>query len=448
MKLKWSEYILSVNSADGEKVILQNTLNGHTVTMSTEIMNVLSSSINKNTKDDPLPLYIQIYLKKLTKLEILVPQKQDETEKYIQFISKAQENSNKNFSLVLVTTTSCQFNCSYCFEQGIKRQELMDTKTAERIILWCQKYLDTHPNCQNWHIHFIGGEPLLNKEIIKFIIPKLNQIASEKGIPLTLELTTNGTLLDLEILRFLKNFNLDTVNISVDGPKEIHDKRRADKSGQSSFEKIFKNIKEGLKHKLFKKLYLSITCDKQNINSLPGLFDFLAENNLQEKVNLVFNMIYISTSEVLGKNSSVSYYHKYDLSENKKAEKYLWLCQEAKKRGLVIPKSWQIGPVCVAQSNSSAVIQPNGSLLKCPRGIGHPEFTFGNIVSTKEISDPKFNLPTSLDSCFSKKCPLIPLCNGGCRLHGNISNKNSSKIHCRKIFIEKVNKGLLQLNFG
>jgi uncharacterized protein len=324
----------------------------------------------------------------------------------------------------------------------------MDVKTAEKIILWSQSYLDSHPNCNKWHIHLIGGEPLLNKEIIKFILPKLSLIAKEKNIPLTIELTTNGMLLDLEILTFLNKYSLDTVNISVDGPREVHDNRRADKSNQSSFDRIFQNIKDGFKHKLFKKVYLSITCDTQNIDSLPDLFDYLVINKLQKKVNLVFNMIYISTSEVLGKKITGSHYQKFDLPEKQKALKFLWLCQEAKKRGLTIPKSWQVGPVCVAQSNSSAVIQPNGSLLKCPRGIGHPEFTFGNIVSTKEVLDPKFNLPVPLDSCFADKCSLIPFCNGGCRLHGNISNNKSSQPYCRKNFIEIVNKGLLQLNFG
>ena len=447
MKLKWSQYILTVNSVDGKRVILQNTLDGHTITIKTDIKDILDSVISKEIREDSIPPYIQDHLKNLTKTGILVPKTLNEREKYIQFISKAQINADKTFSLVLVTTTSCQFNCSYCFEQGIKRQELMDNKTADKIIIWCQKYLDNHSKCNQWHVHLIGGEPLLNKEIIKYILPKLSLIAKEKNIPFTIELTSNGTLLDLEILTFLNKYNLNTVNISVDGPKEVHDIRRTDKTNQGSFERIFHNIYEGFNHNLLKKLYLSITCDKQNINSLPQLFDYLVENKLQNKVFLVFNMIYVSTSEVLGKNITGSHYQKFDLPENQKALKYLWLCREAKKRGLIIPKRWQIGPVCIAQSNSSAVIQPNGSLLKCPRGIGHPEYTFGNVITTNEVYDPAFNLPVSLDTCFAKKCSLIPICNGGCRLHGNTSNKNSSEPYCRKVFIEKVNKGLLQLNF-
>ncbi len=447
MKLKWSQYILVVNSADEKRVILQNTLDGHTIAIKNEIKDILDSVISKNIKDDFVPPYIQDHLKNLVKTGMLVPTTLNEREKYNKFISNAQIIADRKFSLVLVTTTSCQFNCPYCFEQGIKRQEQMDNKTADKIIEWCRNYLDKHPECNQWNIHLIGGEPLLNKGVIKYILPTLNHIAKEKKIPLAIELTTNGPLLDLETLTFLHKNNLDTVNISVDGPKEVHDKRRTDKSNQGSFDKIFQNINEGFKHNLLKKLYLSITCDKQNIDSLPALFDYLVQKKLQNKVNLGFNMIYVSTSEGLGKKVTNSHYQKFDLSENQKAEKYLWLCREAKKRGFLIPKIWQIGPVCQAQSKNSVVIQPNGSLLKCPRGIGHPEFTFGNIVSTENLSDSNFDTPVILDTCFSKNCSLIPICNGGCRLQGYFSNKNFSESFCRKTFMEKVNKGLLQLNF-
>ncbi|PIP15286.1 hypothetical protein COX47_00535 [Candidatus Roizmanbacteria bacterium CG23_combo_of_CG06-09_8_20_14_all_35_49] len=106
-----------------------------------------------------------------------------------------------------------------------------------------------------------------------------------------------------------------------------------------------------------------------------------------------------------------------------------------------------IGPVCSATKIHSVVIEPDGTLLKCPRTVGQKEFVFGNISFTNEAYDRNFNKFDYLKKCLSKSCPLLPLCNGGCRFQAYVSSRNSAKTYCKSKFIEKINKGLVQLNF-
>ena len=448
MKLKWSQFVFFVKSKNQKIIIARNTLNSSTVRITNQIKDIVESVIDKKIEKDTIPLYIREYIKKLVQLEILVPSKLDEKEKYLKFFYKTQQEEEKTFSIFLVTTRSCQLNCPYCFERGVSQKEQLNIETAKKIVLWCQNYLNKNNSCNKLRVVLYGGEPLLNKRIIEYILPRLYNIAREKQLLFKLDIVTNGELLDLKTLSFLNRYNLNTVEITLDGPKEIHDKRRIRKDGKGTFDRIMQNISMGFHQNLLKKVHLGITFDRQNVHLIPALFDFLVMHNLQQKIELSFIGIFPTIREQLGQRVPDSHFAKFGLSESKNAIKYLWLCQEAKKRGFNIPQKWQVGPVCTATKVNSVIIEPNGTLLKCPRAVGYKEFVFGDIFSTTEAYDPNYNQFDFLKKCLAKGCPLVPLCNGGCRFQAYISSGSYSKPYCKSKFIEKINKGLVQLNFG
>ena len=447
IKLRWSQFVFFVKSKSQKRIIIHNTLNDSTVGMTKQIKDIVESVIDEKTDKDTVPVYIKVYIKKLTQLGILVPFELDEKENYLKMFHDTQCEEEKTFLIFLVTTRSCQFNCSYCFERGISQKEQLSTETADKIVLWCQNYLKKHQICNKLEVVLYGGEPLLNKKIIKYILPKLYDIAGKKNILFSLDIITNGELLDLEILSFLRQYNLNMVKITLDGPKKIHDKRRIRKDGKGTFDKIIQNILMGFRHNLLQKVHLHINFDRQNVHSIPKLFDLLVAHNLQQKIEFSFISTFPIISEQLGRKILNSHFTKFGFSENENIDKYLWLCQEAKKRGLNIPKKWMIGPVCSATKIHSVVIEPDGTLLKCPRTVGQKEFVFGNISFTNEAYDRNFNKFDYLKKCLSKSCPLLPLCNGGCRFQAYVSSRNSAKTYCKSKFIEKINKGLVQLNF-
>jgi len=452
-KTKWSQFVFFVRSKGHKKIIAHNTLNNSTVRMTKQIKDIIDSVIaesaaNKKIESDLLPLYIKKYIQKLIQLEILVPLKLDEKAKYLKLFNQNRQKKDKTFLITLITTRSCQLNCPYCFEKGISRKEQLTIETAKKIVLWCQNYLHQHQDCDKLKVVLSGGEPLLNKEVIKYILPKLNHIAREKQLLFELDMITNGELLDIKTLSFLNRYNMKAVQITIDGPKEIHDKRRIRKDGKGTFDKIMQNIVMAFHLNLLKKVHLGINFDRQNVHLIPALFDFFAMHHLQQKIELTFNVIFPTINEQLNQKVSHSHFKKFGLSEIESAHQYLWLCQEAKKRGFNIPPKWQFGPLCPATKIHSVVAEPNGDLLKCRHAVGYKEFIFGNISSTSEAYDPNYNKFGFLKKCLSKGCPLVPLCSGGCRFQAFLSSGSFSKPYCRSKFIEKVNKGLVQLNFG
>ena len=108
-------------------------------------------------------------------------------------------------------------------------------------------------NKKEFALSFYGGEPLLNFENIKRIVDFSKKLFN--GWKLTFSITTNGTLINNEIIDFLISNDFQIL-ISIDGPKAIHDAKRIFPNGKGSFELIMNNLEKILKKD--KQFYLSL----------------------------------------------------------------------------------------------------------------------------------------------------------------------------------------------
>lgn len=148
--------------------------------------------------------------------------------------------SSPNQHLILSVTERCNLRCSYCIYSGkyigARRHSNRDMsyETARTAV---DKFFLNASDKVN--ISFYGGEPLLNFELIKNIV-EYTKVSYKKNI--NWGMTTNGTLLSTEICKFLyeNNFNFA---VSLDGPKEIHDRYRKFNDGKGSFDLLFANLR-------------------------------------------------------------------------------------------------------------------------------------------------------------------------------------------------------------
>ncbi len=445
MKLKWSMFVFWVESGNDEKIIARNTLTTSTIRMEKKLKKEIERMID-NRQDESTGSRLVKYILELVKLEMLVPAELDEKEKYIKLFHEARLN-DKTFGIYLVLTRSCQLVCPYCFERGIERNKSMSFETAEKIVSWCNLYLNNHSDCEKLRIVLYGGEPLLNKKAIKFILPKLCQIARQRDLLFEVGILTNGEFFDKEIVSFLSEYNLDRVQVTLDGYGKAHDLRRFKKDGKGTFCKISKNILNSINQGFVKKIHLRVNFDRQNVDSIPQLFDFLAKNKLQDKIEFSFGIVAPTICGDIGKRAPDSYLNEFGLSFSESADKYLWLCREAKKRGFVISQEYLVGPWCTARAVHSATIEPDGALLKCISTVGREGFPFGDIYSVNSTNDMRFSDFSYLDKCLSKDCPFVPICGGGCRFDAYVTTGSLTEPYCRKELVEKINKGLIRLNF-
>ncbi|MBP2686270.1 MAG: peaB [Deltaproteobacteria bacterium] len=162
-------------------------------------------------------------------------------------------------TLVLMLTYSCNLACRYCYEDreegcaprddgpggggpsaaaGGGGPREMSPESLRRGVA----YLLDHAGAdRKVSVTFFGGEPLLRFPLIRTAVRDARRMARERGKEISFSITTNGTLFTREIARFLKE-NGVSVCLSIDGPREIHDRNRPYASGRGSYEDVARGI--------------------------------------------------------------------------------------------------------------------------------------------------------------------------------------------------------------
>ena len=145
-------------------------------------------------------------------------------------------------TLVLEVAQDCNLRCTYCYADGGTYGAapcLLDPESARAAV----RYLLDHSGDRD-HVTlvFFGGEPLLNMPAIKAAVSEAASYARKPGQQVHFSLTTNGTMLDSETVAFLHAHRV-AVAVSLDGPRDIHDRNRPDKNGQGSYTEIVSRLR-------------------------------------------------------------------------------------------------------------------------------------------------------------------------------------------------------------
>lgn len=148
-----------------------------------------------------------------------------------------ERSGNVIKALCLHVAHTCNLNCAYCFaSQGKYHGEraLMSFETGKRALDFL---VENSGNRTNLEVDFFGGEPLMNWEVVKQLVLYARSIEGEHHKNFRFTLTTNGMLIDDDVIAFA-NREMSNVVLSLDGRKEIHDRLRVDYAGRGSFETI------------------------------------------------------------------------------------------------------------------------------------------------------------------------------------------------------------------
>ena len=167
--------------------------------------------------------------------------------------------SGNHVGLTIAPTMACNFRCPYCYEKG-KEYATMTPETIAQM----KKYIQNLKNSyKRIHITWYGGEPLMAFDIIKELMEEVYQNFDKKYV--SSGAVSNGYLLTENIVSDLKSLNINRIQITIDGPPEIHNTRRCLPSGDDTFYVILNNLKKALE--LYPELHVSIrvNVDKSNI---------------------------------------------------------------------------------------------------------------------------------------------------------------------------------------
>ena len=140
-------------------------------------------------------------------------------------------------ALCLHVAHTCNLNCSYCFaSQGKYHGEraIMSLEVGKRALDFL---IENSGSRRNLEVDFFGGEPLMNFGVVKDLVAYARSREKEAGKNFRFTLTTNGMLIDDEVIDFA-NREMSNVVLSLDGRREIHDRFRVDYAGNGSWERI------------------------------------------------------------------------------------------------------------------------------------------------------------------------------------------------------------------
>ncbi|WP_232697272.1 radical SAM/SPASM domain-containing protein [Brevibacillus daliensis] len=160
-------------------------------------------------------------------------------------------------------TKTCNLHCKHCYANSEAKKYEGELSTEEALHV-----IDQFAEQKVPVILFSGGEPLIRPDIFE-----LAERAIEHGIRVTF--STNGTLIDKEKAKRLKDLGISYVGISLDGMKETHD---AFRQKEGAFDLALRGIRNCLE--IGQKVGLRFTMNKHNIDELPDIFRLIEEENI------------------------------------------------------------------------------------------------------------------------------------------------------------------------
>ncbi|MBR6742234.1 MAG: thioether cross-link-forming SCIFF peptide maturase [Clostridia bacterium] len=319
-------------------------------------------------------------------------------------------------ALCLHIAHTCNLNCSYCFaSQGKYHGEraVMSFEVGKRALDFLVENSGTRRNLE---VDFFGGEPLMNFEVVKQLVAYARSIEKEKGKNFRFTLTTNGVLVDDDVIDFA-NRECSNVVLSLDGRKEVHDRFRVDYAGNGSWEKIVPKFQKFVEARGGKDYYMRGTFTHAN----P---DFLRD--VRVMLDLGFNEL--SMEPVVCPEGDPSALTEEDLP--------IVLSQYEELANLMLEKDKEGKPFtfyhymidleggpCIYKRISGCgsgteymAVTPWGDLYPCHQFVGEERFKLGDIyngVTNKEIQN-EFAACNVYAHKECKDCWARLYCSGGC----------------------------------
>ena len=174
-------------------------------------------------------------------------------------------------ALCLHVSHTCNLNCGYCFaSQGKYHGEraLMSFEVGRRALDFL---VENSGSRHNLEVDFFGGEPLMNFDVVKQLVAYARSVEKERGKNFRFTLTTNGMLIDDDVIDFC-NREMSNVVLSLDGRKEINDRTRVDYAGNGSYNRIVPKFQKLVKARGGKNYYMRGTFTHANPDFTNDVF--------------------------------------------------------------------------------------------------------------------------------------------------------------------------------
>ena len=319
-------------------------------------------------------------------------------------------------ALCLHVAHSCNLNCEYCFASQGKYQgerALMSFETGKRALDFLIENSGTRRNLE---VDFFGGEPLMNWQVVKDLVNYARSIEKEHNKNFRFTLTTNGMLIDDDVIDF-SNREMSNVVLSLDGRREVHDRYRVDYEGRGSWDRIVPKFQKFVSERGDRNYYMRGTFTHEN----P---DFLKD--IETMLDLGFTEL--SMEPVVASDDDPAALTEADLpvvmdQYEKLAEFMLKRHKEGRPFTFYHYMIDLEGGPCVYKRISGCgsgteymAVTPWGDLYPCHQFVGEDKFKLGDIwkgVTNGEMTD-EFRSCNVYTRPECRDCWARMYCSGGC----------------------------------
>ncbi len=319
-------------------------------------------------------------------------------------------------ALCLHVAHVCNLNCEYCFaSQGKYHGEraIMSFEVGRQAL---EFLIENSGNHVNLEVDFFGGEPLMNWDVVKELVAYARAREKETGKNFRFTLTTNGMLVDDDVIEFA-NREMHNVVLSLDGRKEIHDRFRVDYAGNGSYDKIVPNFQKFVKARGDQGYYVRGTFTHANPDFTKDVFHMadLGFTQLsmepvvcapgdpyaltEEDIKIILNEYEILAKEMIKRRKEgrpfTFYHYMLDLSHGPCIYKRVSGC---------------------GSGTEYMAVTPWGDLYPCHQFVGEEKYRLGSVF--EGVTNPSVRDEFKLCNVYARPecadCWAKMYCSGGC----------------------------------
>jgi len=328
----------------------------------------------------------------------LIEDEIDEIER-VKEVSHQIDNDETKYELHINPTMNCNFKCWYCYETHIKDSK-MDEATIEKTERFIATVFNEQKNLKEFSLSWFGGEPLLYFDKVMMPILKFTyDLAQEKKIAFSSGMTTNGLLINQNVIANCKKYGLNFFQITLDGNRERHNKVRFITEERGSYDAIVNNIIELAKNKMTVVVRINVS-----VETLEGVNDIAADFyhvDAEAKKYLTFDLHKVWQVDV-------------DIDDEIN-EKRLYF----REKGYRVSSGTHETVInsCYGDKRNHATLNYNGEAFKCTARDFTTNNSEGKLGDNGHIAwNEKYE--KRLASKFKNKpcleCAILPICGGGC----------------------------------
>ena len=312
-------------------------------------------------------------------------------------------NGNGEYTLHINPTLDCNFRCWYCYENHLVGSQMNDD-ILSRVKEYISKIV-RRDDITQLSLGFFGGEPLLYfDKVAKKIILHAYEECREYGKTLHVSFTSNGYVLNDDIINFLSEYDCG-FQITLDGGKNDHDSTRFTKNGVGSYDRIVSNIHKLVAHGI--KVIVRVNYTSKNIDSVRSIYHSFSEVEDNLKSNISFDFQRVWQDRESG----------HDATEVKISEIRSYFSGNGfSVHTNYIPRD--VRYPCYGDKKEYLLINYNGDVFGCTARDFTTENRVGFLDGSGEVIYDDTKLEHRRSSKFSKPvcktCRIAPICGGGC----------------------------------